>query len=139
MTLRDTEIHDSTYDGIQFKTGGGAVTNVKIDKSGNGAGILAMSGARGSATLANVTITGSAKGDVVVEPGSQFVITGAPLPAAVTSLARREVTDRVPRRLASAPGFLRRRPAGPAGLPDGGCPSPTRRGRRVCVPRRPVA
>ncbi|WP_086857335.1 CARDB domain-containing protein [Amycolatopsis lexingtonensis] len=82
VTLRDTEIHDSTYDGIQFKTGGGtmsvAVTNVKIDKSNNGAGVLAMSGARGSATLSNVTITNSSAGDVVVEPGSQFVITGAP-------------------------------------------------------------
>jgi hypothetical protein len=33
-----------------------------------------MSGARGSATLTNVTITNSATGDVVVEPGSQFVI-----------------------------------------------------------------
>jgi hypothetical protein len=87
VTLRDTEIHDSTYDGIQFKTGGGvvtaAITNVKIDKSNNGAGILAMSGARGSATLTNVTITGSAKGDVVREPGTQFVITGAPVPAVV--------------------------------------------------------
>ncbi|UOX92578.1 discoidin domain-containing protein [Amycolatopsis sp. FBCC-B4732] len=82
VTLRDTEIHDSTYDGIQFKTGGGtmnvAVTNVKIDKSDNGAGILAMSGARGSATLSNVTITNSSAGNVVVEPGSQFVVTGAP-------------------------------------------------------------
>ncbi|WP_438860854.1 CARDB domain-containing protein [Amycolatopsis solani] len=82
VTLRDTEIHDSTYDGIQFKTGGGtmtvAVANVKIDKSNNGAGILAMSGARGSASLSNVTITNSSAGNVVVEPGSQFVITGAP-------------------------------------------------------------
>jgi len=79
VTLRDTEIYDSTYDGIQFKTGGGqipnvAVTNVRVDRSNNGAGILAMSGARGSATLTNVTITNSATGDVVVEPGSQFVI-----------------------------------------------------------------
>ena len=85
VTLRDTEIHDSTYDGIQFKTGGGtmtvAVTNVKVDKSNNGAGILAMSGARGSATLTNVTITNSSAGNVVVEPGSQFVITGAPVRA----------------------------------------------------------
>ena len=82
VTLRDTEIHDSTYDGIQFKTGGGsmnvAVTNVKIDKSNNGAGILAMSGARGSAALSGVTITNSSAGNVVVEPGSQFTITGAP-------------------------------------------------------------
>jgi hypothetical protein len=86
VTLRDTEIYDSTYDGIQFKTGGGnvpnvAITNVRVDKSNNGAGILAMSGARGSATLTNVTITNSAKGNVVVEPGSQFVITGAQVPA----------------------------------------------------------
>lgn len=81
VTLRDTEIHDSTYDGIQFKSGGGqvpnvAITNVRVDKSTNGAGILAQNGARGSATLTNVTITNSATGAVVVEPGSQFVITG---------------------------------------------------------------
>ncbi|AXK35647.1 hypothetical protein DVA86_26425 [Streptomyces armeniacus] len=83
VTIRDTEIHDSTYDGIQFKSGGGAVpdaaiSNVVIDKSNNGAGILAHGGARGSATLTDVTITDSAEGDVVVEPGSQFVINGAP-------------------------------------------------------------
>ncbi|WP_328580966.1 CARDB domain-containing protein [Streptomyces sp. NBC_00370] len=81
VTIRDTDIYDSTYDGIQFKTGGGnmpgvTVSNVKIDKSNNGAGILAMSGARGSATLSNVTITNSADGDIVTQPGSQFVITG---------------------------------------------------------------
>ncbi|MEV4347755.1 CARDB domain-containing protein [Actinoplanes sp. NPDC049596] len=80
VTIRDTEILDSTYDGIQFKTGGGnmpnvAITNVRIDKSNNGAGILAMSGARGNATLTNVTITNSATGDVVIQPGSQFTIT----------------------------------------------------------------
>jgi hypothetical protein len=79
VTLRDTEIHDSTYDGIQFKQGSGqvpnmAITNVRIDRSNNGAGILAQAGTRGSATLTNVTITNSAKGDVVVEPGSQFVL-----------------------------------------------------------------
>ncbi|MFC4120743.1 CARDB domain-containing protein [Nonomuraea zeae] len=81
VTIRDTDISDSTYDGIQFKTGGGnmpnvAVTNVRIDKSNNGAGILAHAGARGSATLTNVTITNSAKGNIVREPGSGFVITG---------------------------------------------------------------
>ncbi|MFJ3535835.1 CARDB domain-containing protein [Streptomyces sp. NPDC090109] len=80
VTIEDTDIVDSTYDGIQFKTGGGEmpnvkITNVRIDKSNNGSGILAMSGARGSATLSNVTITNSAQGDVLVEPGSQFVIT----------------------------------------------------------------
>ncbi|MFI2376300.1 CARDB domain-containing protein [Streptomyces sp. NPDC018964] len=79
VVVRDTDIHDSTYDGIQFKSGGGAVpdariTGVTIDKSNNGSGILAMGGARGSATLTDVTITGSAEGDVLVEPGSQFVI-----------------------------------------------------------------
>ncbi|MFE9609091.1 CARDB domain-containing protein [Streptomyces sp. NPDC006012] len=78
VVIRDTEIHDSTYDGIQFKSGGGTVTaqisNVTIDKSNNGSGILAMGGARGSATLSDVTITGSAEGDILVEPGSQFVI-----------------------------------------------------------------
>ncbi|MFB9463470.1 CARDB domain-containing protein [Streptomyces cinereospinus] len=79
VTIRDTDIHDSTFDGIQFKTGGGAmpdvrISNVRIDQSVNGCGVLAMGGARGSATLTGVTITGSAEGDVCVEPGSQFVI-----------------------------------------------------------------
>ncbi|GAA3019333.1 CARDB domain-containing protein [Streptomyces fulvorobeus] len=82
VTIKDTDILDSTYDGIQFKTGGGEVpdvkiTNVRIDKSNNGSGILAMGGARGSATLTNVTITNSAEGDVLIEPGSQFVINRA--------------------------------------------------------------
>ncbi|WP_436763846.1 CARDB domain-containing protein [Streptosporangium sp. V21-05] len=81
VTIRDTDISDSTYDGIQFKTGGGnmpnvAITNVKIDKSNNGAGILAMSGARGNAILSNVTITNSADGNIVRQPGTSFVITG---------------------------------------------------------------
>ncbi|MGX1274211.1 CARDB domain-containing protein [Streptomyces phaeoluteigriseus] len=94
VTIRDTEIHDSTYDGIQFKTGGGAmpgvkITDVRIDRSANGSGILAMSGARGSATLSDVTITGSAQGDVLIEPGSQFVITGTPNGA--SAAARRSV------------------------------------------------
>ncbi|MEV5611126.1 CARDB domain-containing protein [Streptomyces sp. NPDC052225] len=82
VTIRDTDIHDSTYDGIQFKTGGGAIpdariSNVTISKSNNGSGILAMGGARGSATLTNVTISGSRDGDVLIEPGSQFVINGS--------------------------------------------------------------
>ncbi|SMC74704.1 CARDB domain-containing protein [Kibdelosporangium aridum] len=82
VTIRDTEIVDSTYDGIQFKGGGGnmpnvAITNVRIDKSNNGAGILAQGSARGSATLNNVTITNSANGNIVVEPGSSFTITGS--------------------------------------------------------------
>ncbi|MGW5581296.1 CARDB domain-containing protein [Micromonospora chokoriensis] len=81
VTIRDTDIIDSTYDGIQFKNGGGnmpnvAITNVRIDKSTNGAGILAMSGARGNANLTNVTITNSADGNIVIQPGSQFVING---------------------------------------------------------------
>ncbi|MEU8159240.1 CARDB domain-containing protein [Micromonospora parva] len=80
VTIRDTDIIDSTYDGIQFKNGGGnmpnvAITNVRIDKSNNGAGILAMGGARGNANLTNVTITNSADGNIVIQPGSQFVIT----------------------------------------------------------------
>ena len=83
VTIRDTDIYDSTYDGIQFKTGGGStpnvqISNVRIDKSVNGSGILAHGGARGSATLSNVTITNSAQGNVLIEPGSQFVITGTP-------------------------------------------------------------
>lgn len=83
VTIRDTDIEDSTYDGIQFKTGGGEVPDVKISNvnisgSANGSGILAMGGARGSATLTDVTISGSRDGDVTVEPGSQFVINGAP-------------------------------------------------------------
>jgi hypothetical protein len=81
VTIRDTDIFDSTYDGIQFKTGGGAmpnvaITNVRIDDSNNGAGILAMGGARGNAVLTNVTITNSADGNIVIQPGSGFVITG---------------------------------------------------------------
>jgi hypothetical protein len=79
VTIRDTDISDSTYDGIQFKGGnmpGVAITNVQIDKSNNGAGILAMAQAQGSATLTNVTITNSATGDIVREPGTQFTITG---------------------------------------------------------------
>lgn len=79
VTIRDTDIQDSTYDGIQFKTGGGEmpdvdISNVTISGSPNGSGILAMGGARGSATLTDVTISGSRDGDVLVEPGSQFVI-----------------------------------------------------------------
>jgi hypothetical protein len=82
VTIRDTDISDSTYDGIQFKNGGGnmpgvAITNVTIDKSTNGAGILAMSGARGNATLSNVTITNSADGNILIQPGSSFTITGS--------------------------------------------------------------
>ncbi|WNI34005.1 glycosyl hydrolase family 28-related protein [Streptomyces sp. ITFR-6] len=81
VTIRDTDIEDSTYDGIQFKTGGGEmpdvkISNVNISGSANGSGILAMGGARGSATLTDVTISGSRDGDVTVEPGSQFVING---------------------------------------------------------------
>ncbi|WP_399921357.1 CARDB domain-containing protein [Streptomyces kanamyceticus] len=81
VTIRDSDIHDSTYDGIQFKTGGGEmpgvkVTNVSISKSNNGSGVLAMSGARGSATLTNVQISDSRDGDILKEPGSQFVING---------------------------------------------------------------
>ncbi|MEV2230242.1 CARDB domain-containing protein [Streptomyces phaeochromogenes] len=93
VTIRDTEIFDSTYDGIQFKTGGGAmpgvkITDVKIDGSNNGSGILAMSGARGSATLTNVTITNSAEGSVLIEPGSQFTITGTPNGASAARMNR---------------------------------------------------
>jgi hypothetical protein len=82
VTIRDTDIIDSTYDGIQFKNGGGnmpnvAITNVKIDKSNNGAGILAMSGARGNANLTNVTITNSGDGNIVTQPGSQFTFSGS--------------------------------------------------------------
>ncbi|MET9483044.1 CARDB domain-containing protein [Streptomyces sp. NPDC006638] len=94
VTIRDTDIYDSTFDGIQFKTGGGnvpgvVINNVKIDKSNNGAGILAMSGARGSATLTNVTITNSADGNIVTQPGSQFVITGGTTAARAWGRANR--------------------------------------------------
>ncbi|MFI2356031.1 CARDB domain-containing protein [Streptomyces anulatus] len=83
VTIRDTDIIDSTYDGIQFKTGGGlmqdvTIENVRIDKSTNGSGILAMGGARGNATLTNVTITDSRDGHVTIEPGSQFTVSGSP-------------------------------------------------------------
>ncbi|MCD9900901.1 discoidin domain-containing protein [Streptomyces sp. MT29] len=86
VTIRDTDIIDSTYDGIQFKTGGGLMPDVKIrdvriDKSNNGSGILAMGGARGNATLTDVTITNSRDGHVLIEPGSQFTISGSPTAA----------------------------------------------------------
>ncbi|MFZ4275963.1 CARDB domain-containing protein [Streptomyces arboris] len=86
VTIRDTDIIDSTYDGIQFKTGGGLmpdvkIQNVRIDKSNNGSGILAMGGARGNATLTDVTITDSRDGHVLIEPGSQFTISGSPTAA----------------------------------------------------------
>lgn len=79
VTISDTDIHDSTYDGIQFKSGGGAtpdvkIDNVKISRSNHGAGIRAHGGARGSATLCEVTISDSADGDTLIEPGSQFVL-----------------------------------------------------------------
>ena len=57
---------------------GVTIRDVTISQSNNGAGILAQGGARGSATLTDVTISGSADGDVVIEPGSQFQITGGP-------------------------------------------------------------
>lgn len=81
VTIRDTEIYDSTYDGIQFKTGGGEMpnvnlTNIRIDKSNNGSGILAMGGARGNANLSNVVVTNSRDGDITKEPGSTFTFTG---------------------------------------------------------------
>ncbi|MBO0609316.1 discoidin domain-containing protein [Myceligenerans salitolerans] len=81
VTIRDTEIVDSTYDGIQFKNGGGnmpdvRITNVRIDQSNNGSGILAMGGARGNAILTDVTVTNSAEGDIETEPGSTFQFTG---------------------------------------------------------------
>ncbi|MFE7815358.1 hypothetical protein ACFU5P_26140, partial [Streptomyces sp. NPDC057433] len=79
VMIRDTGIHGSTYDGIQFETGGGAVPdvrigNVTVDRSTNGSGVLAMGGARGSATPTDVTVTGSAEGKVLIEPGSPFAI-----------------------------------------------------------------
>ncbi len=50
---------------------------MRITNSRNGAGILAMSGIRGNAILSNVTMSGNATGNVVTQPGSQFVITGS--------------------------------------------------------------
>lgn len=81
VTIRDTDIVDSTYDGIQFKNGGGnmpdvRITNVRIDRSNNGSGILAMAGARGNAILSGVTVTNSRDGDIEKEPGSPFTFTG---------------------------------------------------------------
>lgn len=81
VTIRDTDIVDSTYDGIQFKNGGGnmpdvRITNVRIDRSNNGSGILAMAGARGNAILSDVTVTNSRDGDIEKEPGSPFTFTG---------------------------------------------------------------
>ena len=58
---------------VGFGTGD---TTMKIDGSNNGAGILAMAQARGSATLTNVTITNSADGNIVTQPGSGFTFTG---------------------------------------------------------------
>lgn len=78
VVIRDTDIVDSTYDGIQFKDGNMPdvrISGVRIDRSNNGSGILAMNGARGSATLSDVTITNSRDGDIEVQSGSQFVIT----------------------------------------------------------------
>ena len=104
VTIRDTDIYDSTYDGIQFKNGGGnmpnvAITNVKIDKSNNGAGILAMSGARGNANLTNVTITNSNDPPLVeraagapAEPLVCNPAAGTPI-AVGGGLALREVVD----------------------------------------------
>ncbi|NGN68774.1 hypothetical protein G5C51_33395 [Streptomyces sp. A7024] len=79
VTISDTVISDSTYDGIQFKGGGGnmpgvKISDVKISKSNNGSGILAMASARGDATLSNVEISGSGEEDITIEPGSQFKI-----------------------------------------------------------------
>ncbi|MBL0888265.1 CARDB domain-containing protein [Myceligenerans indicum] len=81
VIIRDTDIVDSTYDGIQFKNGGGSmpdvrITDVRIDRSNNGSGILAMGGARGNAVLSGVTVTNSAEGDIEQEPGSTFEFTG---------------------------------------------------------------
>ncbi len=101
VTIQDTDIVDSTYDGIQFKSGGGAVpgvaiSNVTIDQSNNGAGILAHGGARGSATLTNVNISNSADGDIVIEPGSQFVINGGSGTSPATSPAQSAAWDAAP-------------------------------------------
>ncbi|MFF1273193.1 hypothetical protein ACFVZC_07260 [Streptomyces marokkonensis] len=50
------------------------ITGVTTDRSSNGSGLLAMGGARGGATPTDVTVTGSAEGDVEIEPGSPLVI-----------------------------------------------------------------
>ncbi|GIJ47620.1 hypothetical protein Val02_45060 [Virgisporangium aliadipatigenens] len=78
VVIRDSEIVDSTYDGIQFKSAGNAypgvrISDVRIAGCLNGAGVLAQGSARGDATLTNVSISGCAVGDVVREPGSQFI------------------------------------------------------------------
>ncbi|WP_419993144.1 CARDB domain-containing protein [Streptomyces boninensis] len=81
VTIKDTDIHDSTYDGILFKTGGGEVPNAKIDNvridkcNNDSAGIHAEGGARGGATLTKVEISGCQDDDgIVVDPGSGFTI-----------------------------------------------------------------
>ncbi|MFF9204939.1 hypothetical protein ACF1AE_24585 [Streptomyces sp. NPDC014986] len=49
------------------------ISGATTGRSTHGSGIPAMGGARGSATPTDVTITGSAEGDVATAPGSPFV------------------------------------------------------------------
>lgn len=80
VTIRDTDIFtDSTYDGIQFKTGGGAMPDASRSTTSASTGpstaaVYSPWEARRQRDLTGVTVTDSADGDVCVEPGSQFVI-----------------------------------------------------------------
>jgi hypothetical protein len=67
VTIRDTDMAATCRTSPSRTSGSTAPTT---------AGILAMSGARGNATLTNVTITNLADGDIVRQPGTPFVITG---------------------------------------------------------------
>ncbi|MGV9560534.1 hypothetical protein [Streptomyces sp. NPDC003522] len=88
---------------------GGRITNVRPDGAIDGFGTLATGGARGGATPENVTITGSARGDVLVEPGSRFTITGTPngVPTAVRRGVHRHPAGPRRRGPATAPGTPR--------------------------------
>lgn len=108
-------LHDSAYDGVRSTTGGGAVPDVRISdvtvgESDDGAGFPARGRGRGGATLTHVTLTGSAEGDVLIEPGVTFVI------------GRQAFTRRL------------LRPAGPHPTP--GCGPATRTAPCQGVPRR---
>ena len=53
---------------------GGSIGDLAVNGTVND---LAMSGARGNAVLSDVQITNSADGNIVIQPGSQFTISGS--------------------------------------------------------------